>query len=94
MSAKTETKTITLRLPVDLLNFLEIKAVELRRSKSNYIQWLIDQKRKEDIPTIKLSEKETQKIEKAIDDHYAGKTKTTEVSTKQELHDLLTKMSQ
>ena len=88
MSVKTtpkmDTKTITLRLPRDILDFLEEDAVRLRRSKSNYIEWLIYQKSEKDW---------VEKLDAAADKYFNGKIKTTSVSTKEELNNLLTKMA-
>ncbi len=88
MSVKTtpkmDTKTITLRLPRDILDFLEEDAVRLRRSKSNYIEWLIYQQSEKDW---------AEKLDVAADKYFNGKLKTTSVSTKEELNNLLTKMA-
>jgi len=84
MSVKTATKTITLRLPKDMLDFLEEDSQRLRRSKSNYIEWLIYQQLEKDW---------AEKLDNAADKYVNGKRKTTSVSTKEELHNLLTKMA-
>ena len=79
MSVKVATKTLTLRLPVDLLPFLEEEAEKQRRTKSNYIEWLLYKEKvqkvviPDNLPTLKLSDEETARIEQAIDEYKAEK---------------------
>jgi hypothetical protein len=47
-TTKLKTKTLSLRIKPDLYDYLEQEAQKNVRSVSNYLEWLIEEKRKQD----------------------------------------------
>ncbi len=83
---KNKTKTVTLRLPVDLLDFIEKDAEERRRTKSNYIEWLVYRQMKNQIEKEKMYAKE---LDNLADEYYLGNSKTKTISTEKDLDEYL-----
>lgn len=69
---KNITKTISLRLPMDLAKFLENDSKEEGRSVSNYIKWLVQSQKK-----LKTQPKIRKKIQDMNDEEFQEQLEKT-----------------